>query len=264
MKRPAALVLALSGATVAAGTVLAQGTPPSVTFAPSVASGRPTGAATTPAWFVCDALNAPEVIVVGRPDASGRSVLVTYRKNAADAFSFAAYTVGAADPGAGNVYYPLTPRAGAAPAGSGPLYLRALNPGVLADPARARTPVWTEVKAGAVARSCRWEPDTVLQGFGTRRSVLVTATPRGGFTYRSYDFPLGKPARNASTPSLTITGGRREETATTWRFVFGNAGYTYTVEVARPGGPPGATLTVRRGDRPVLNEVLKGYTLATE
>jgi len=68
--------------------------------------------------------------------------------------------------------------------------------------------------------------------------------------------------QRSTVPSLKIVGGSRTMTSTQEIFTFQNAGYTYTVQVARQGRPAGASVSVRRGAALVQQEALTGYTYA--
>lgn len=254
--RRTVLLLALAGLPLGA----AQDTPPAAasrTYFQLDGTYRP-------GWFVCDGLDAPAVYAVGQPDANGRALVATFSKARPGEYSYRAYMVGRADPGAGNVVYPLTARDGRPGTGG----LRAFNPGVLAQPERALTPTFTSVTLNGAAVSCRWLLGTRLLGYSSRRSVLVTEAPGGGLTYESFDFKTAAPlvesaeAQQSTVPSLRVSGGVRRLLGEGELFTFENAGYTYTVRVARAGGAPGASLTVSRGGRVLQTERLTGYTYA--
>ncbi len=218
-----------------------------------------------PAWFVCDRTDARSVAVLGWPDARGLSRLTTYSKTRPGEYVWKSYRVGAADPGAGQIYYPLTP----AGAGSAPNNVHSFNTGMLDRPEQALTPAITGVTSSEGSGECRWTLNTRLLGFDARRSVLITQAPGGTLTYQTFDFAApGTPthpdgAQRSSTPSLTVTGGTRLLTQTQEVFVFRNNGYTYTVRVAREGQPAGASVTVSRAGKTVQQETLTGYTYAT-
>ncbi|MBB6096774.1 hypothetical protein HNR42_000186 [Deinobacterium chartae] len=220
-----------------------------------------------PVWFICDAVNAPTVAVVGQPDGARRTRITVYSKSRPGTHGYNTYTVGPADPGAGQVYYSLRLRAEDASSGD---YLHAFNPGMFDPPGAALTPTFTSVRLGGDTLACRWVANTRLMGFTTRRSVLVTETAPGVLTYETFDFGDAATAKQlqpdgvqqTSTPSLRIEGGTRRITPALEIFTFSNAGYTYQVQVARQGQPAQASLTVSYGGRALQTERLTGYTYA--
>ncbi|WP_407569406.1 hypothetical protein [Deinococcus altitudinis] len=227
----------------------------------------------TPGWFLCDSLSGPTVSVMGWPDARGLSRLTTYSKAKAGQFVYRNYRVGEADAGAGQVYYPLSASglnvAGQAlESGSNVPAIGSFNTGALDHPEQALTPNIVTLNSGETTGDCRWTLNTRLLGFDARRSFMVTETPAGQLRYQTFDFadpvrpiqPDG--VQRSSVPSLSIVGGSRTLSSTQETFVFQNAGYTYTVRVARQGRPAAASVTVSRGGQAVQTERLTGYTYA--
>lgn len=217
-----------------------------------------------PGWFICDGLDRPGISVMGWPDARGRSRLTTYSKTRPGEYEYRLYRVGGADVGAGQIHYPLLPT----PSGGAPYSVGSFNPGALEHPEQAITPNIVTLDSALTGGDCRWTLNTRLLGFSARRSVTVTADPAGTLTYQSFNFadPTRKihpdGVQRSSVASLSITGGSRMLSNTQESFVFQNAGYTYTLRVARQGQPAGATLSVSRGGKLVQTEVLTGYTYA--
>ncbi len=218
----------------------------------------------TPGWFLCDSIDAPFNAVMGWPDARGLSRLSVYSKAVAGVYSYRTYRVGRADPGAGQINYALS-TSGAVPAkGAAPYHVGAFNaqgtPGAI-------TPGVVTLGSAEASGQCRWVVNTRLMGFSSRRSVLVTET-QGQLTYQTFDNsalvrvinPDG--VQRSTVPSLSIVGGSRSMTITQEVFTFQNAGYTYTVRVARQGQPAGASVSVSRGGKVVQQETLTGYTYA--
>ena len=220
-----------------------------------------------PLFALCDALESPNIVAVTLPDAARKVQVYTYAKKATGEYSFLNYALGVADPGAGNIYYPLTPRDGKPVAKDAAYALRQVNSGVLEDPALALTPTWTSVKTRDVTSSCRFETNTRLMGFSNKRSYLVTETPQGELRYQTFDFSSAATAQKvegvsinrSSTPSLTLEGGSKQVTPNEQIFRFVNKGYTYTVRVARLGQPASARVSVTKGVKTLVNEVLTGY-----
>ncbi|WP_407541093.1 hypothetical protein Q0M94_06775 [Deinococcus radiomollis] len=221
----------------------------------------------TPGWFVCDSLSGPTVSVMGWPDARGLSRLTTYSKANAGQFVYRDYRVGGADVGAGQIHYPLSAR-GLNAIGRVPNAVGSFNTGALGQPEQALTPNIVTLDSGETTGDCRWTLNTRLLGFDARRSFMVTEMPGGQLRYQTFDF--ADPVRpvqldgvqRSSVPSLSIVGGRRTLSSTLETFTFQNAGYTYTVRVARQGQPAGASVTVSRGGQTVQTETLTGYTYA--
>ncbi len=218
------------------------------------------------AWTICDAVNQPQVIVVGQPDAAGRTEVTTFSKAAAGAYSYQAFVLGQADPGAGQVYYSLTPRTGDAKAQPGNVH--AVNPGMLDQPRQILTPPVTSVQLpGQAAAQCRWVPGLRALGFTARRSFTITQDANGRLTYQSFDDSAAPGVRvvqrggvgATTTPSQTVTGGHARSTAGATTFTFTNDGFTYTVRLGNSGD---GSLSVSRGGRTVQTERLNGYTLA--
>ncbi|ADV67962.1 hypothetical protein [Deinococcus maricopensis] len=216
-----------------------------------------------PAWALCDALDRPETLVIGTPDRTGRAEITTLSKTTPGAYRYAAWQVGRADAGAGNVYYPLKARSDA-PGGTNDA-LHFLNGGLTANPALELTPLLVGATLNGQARTCRWLPGTRFMGVTDRRSVLITQDARGRLTYQTFDFARfstqgvrsvpGDGAARTSTPSLTVPGG----TGGTGTYTFTNAGYTYRVRVS--GGH--ATLSVQQGARTVQTETFRAFTVGS-
>ena len=216
-------------------------------------------------WFVCDGLNSPTVSVLGWPAASGRSRLTTYRKDGSGNFVYHNYSVGAGDAGAGQIHYPLRLSAGASTSYS----VGSFNTGGLDHPEHALTPPILNLTSAETSTDCRWVVNTRVLGFSNRRSVMITQAPGGPLTYQTWNFGSGLSApsmpdgvQRTSAPSLSIAGGSRLISSTQESFVFQNAGYTYTVRVARIGQPGAASVTVSRGGKVLQVEPLVGYTYA--
>ena len=209
------------------------------------------------AWVLCDGIDVGQVYTVGLPDAA-RLVSVTNVAKAAPATPTSqSLTVGQPDPGAGQVFWPLT-FPGGADAGN----LHAINPGVLTSPADAFTPTFTSAKIGAVQASCRWVARTRVMGVSARRSFLITQDDNRALTYQTFDFKdaaTAKPvnpdgAQRSTTPTLQIVGGTESAAG----FSFENNGYTYQVAASSTG----ATVTVLKGGKLVQTEPLTAWTIA--
>ena len=239
---------------------------PAPDIVPPGAAGEPYAASRTyaldsgaarQAWIICDGLAAGRLYVVGLPNATRGVTVTTYDKTSTAAPSSQDLTLGQPDPGAGQVYWPLT-GTGGADAGN----LHAINPGVLTSPVDAFTPTFTSAKIGAAETSCRWVARTRVMGFSARRTFLITQADDRTLTYQTFDFKdaaKAKPvepdgAQRTSTPTLQIVGGHESAAG----FSFENNGYTYQVEA----GPAGASVTVLKGGQQVQQEAMNAWTLA--
>lgn len=220
-----------------------------------------------PIFALCDALESPNIVAVTLPDAARKAQVFTFPKNGTGSYTFQTYGLGNADPGAGNVYFALNPQGGKPMAKDAAYALRQVNPAALEDPSQALTPTWTSLKTRDLTSSCRYQTNTRLLGFSSKRTYLVTETPQGELRYQTFDFINATHAlkvetggiNRSSPPSLTLEGGSKQVTGKEQIFRFQNQGYTYTVSVARLGQNAGARVTVTKGDKTVVNEVLTGY-----
>lgn len=229
MKRLSSLLVLLLAAT-------AQSGPKSNTYLSLNAQPRA-------AWFICDAQNAPEAVVVGKPDKANKVQVTRFDKKGAGKYRFQTYSLGEADGAAGHTYYALS--LAGKEAGS----IRVTNPGVLDHPELAFTDAITALELQGQELECRWELGTRFLGMNTRRTVLVTQTPEGQLVYQSFDFnnPTDK-------PSLEIRGGK----STGNGFVFENNGYAYSLRIASSR----ATLTVQQGAKTVSSQTFTAFTVA--
>jgi hypothetical protein len=219
----------------------------------------------TPGWFICDGLDTPTVSEMGWPDSRGQSRLSVYSKAEAGVYSYRNYRVGRADPGAGQINYELTSSGVAPVKGAAPYHVGAFN---TAGMPGALTPGVVTLDSAEVSGQCRWTVNTRLLGFDKRRSLQVTETPGGQLSYQVWNYAdpvrVTRPdgVQRSSVPSLNIVGGSKVVSGSQEIFTFQNAGYTYTVRVARQGQPAGASVTVSRGGKVVQTEALTGYTYA--
>jgi hypothetical protein len=240
------------------------------TPAASPALPGPSGAPKAGAWvtiggqrkavrFLCDGLDRPQIIAVLDADAEGHSALAVYDKAKPGAPAVKSIVVGDADPGAGQIYYPLS-RDGAEIGA-----LHTFNPGALDDPAAATLPTLLSVKLGEQTTRCRWVPRARLLGFTAKRSLLVSATTTGGLAYTTFDFRNAPRAAviesgpaQTSAPSLDIETGTQDAAPGPAVMRFDNEGYGYAVRV----GADGAEVAVSLGGAPIQTEPLIGYAYA--
>jgi hypothetical protein len=188
----------------------------------------PAPVAVPPSWFLCDALNAPMVLVVSHPDASKSVTILTIDKADLHPPVAALYALGDQDPGAGSVNQTLSRD------GSEVGFVKWVNPGMLPKPEEATTPAVLTMKLDETLYSCRWLARTRLFGVAAGRTVLVTDADDGPLL-RTFDFkaPPGyrvmpDGAQRSSAPTLRIAGGTLKGDA----YVFANEGYGFTVDPA--------------------------------
>lgn len=234
----------------------------------------PSGAARSGAWvlvdgqrkaarYLCDGLDRPQVIAVLEPDAEGRSALVTFDKADPSTPVVQIVTLGEADPGAGQIHYPLLDlfKGVARQVGA----LRTFNPGMLADPSVATLPTLTEVRIGDHTTRCRWIPRARMLGFTGKHSVLVSGTEGGKLAYTTFDFRNAGQAAliesgvvQSTAPSLDIEGGTEDPSAAPAVMRFQNEGYGYAVRIGADSGD----VAVDLGGATIQTERLIGYAYA--
>lgn len=208
-----------------------------------------------PTWFVCDGIDAPVAYVATQPDAAGRIALTRIDK-ASGRRRTLAYTLGRADPGAGQVYHALI-RAGRE---VGNIHL--FNPGMAPSGVAATTPTVTGLTIGTARAECRWLGDTAFDGVTGRRGVNI-ARVNGRLVYRTFDFarpgPVVRPdgVQRMARPGLTIVGGTGLTTpAGGHEYRFAAGGWRYVVVVPGRGT---AELRLLRGGRIVQRERFVGF-----
>lgn len=204
--------------------------------------------------FLCDAVDAPEVLLLAIPATNGRADLLRLAKPDLAA-THRTLVVGDPDAGAGQVHYPLSSASGVA-AGD----VHTVNPGVFDAP--VTTAAVVEVTLDGHAASCRFEPQIRFLGATAHRTIMITGPAAGPFRYRSFDFaspvvPLPSPAGGRTKPTLSITGGHAMPIAGGRRFDFVTGNYRFRID-ARPTGP---RLTVTRNGRTLLTSAFAGYTI---
>lgn len=137
-------------------------------------------AAVAPPWFICDAIDAPVLLVFER---AGRIAHVAQDNKPDGALvQRTDYDIGDDDAAMGSVYTALLQNGVEAGA------IRQINAGMLETPAAAFTPVYSSVRLGERGVTCRWLPRTRLLGFTGRRTIVVHEDPDGDLIYTSYDF----------------------------------------------------------------------------
>ncbi len=176
--------------------------------------------AIAPPWFICDAVNAPVVLVFERDGATAR--VAQYDKPNGALVQRTEYQIGSAEGGAGSVYTTLMQNG--AEAGM----VRQINPGMLETPGAAFTAPYTSVRIGDRDMSCRWMPRTRLMGFTGRRTIVVSEDADGDLLYHSYDFATAANAQpidiaengRTTTFSLEVRNGAEQLDANGARYQF--------------------------------------------
>lgn len=204
-----------------------------------------------PALFICDGTDHPQTMVFTLPAANGDTVVTTL----ADGGSTSRLvTLGAGDPGAGQVIYPIS--------GSAKGMVHAFNPAMVDG---ATSPTVSSVTMDGQNLTCRWAPGTVLMAVTPVRTVLITATAPG-YQYQAFTHGQTTPvvqsgAAVSNVPALSLSGGTMTGDAQSQSYSFTNGDYSYTVAVGGPQGKPGGTLTIRHGADVVGVEQITAYTL---
>ena len=204
-------------------------------------------------WFVCAPLDGADQTVVGLPMANHRLWIVQPLSGEPSDV----YRLGVADPGAGQVYWPLADSSGKQVGN-----LHAFNPGVLGEGRYATTPTFTAIRISGAQWNCRWLEHTRLLAFSAKRVIEVTMD-QGGLEYRSFDYrDAGKAkkvetgsAQQSTTPSLDIKGGR----VVGGQMRFQANGYTFLVGASARD----ARIQVLRAGRTILDEPMVAWTIGT-
>lgn len=211
-----------------------------------------TGGKPRPVWFVCAPVDGADMTVVGLPD-SRRQVSIPQPLGPS---SPDVYKLGQADPGAGQVFWPLS-----TPDGKEVGNIHAFNPGALGDPKAATTPTFTSIRLSGAQWNCRWLERTRLMGFSTKRTVAVTQAPDGALEYRTFDFSdagklkrIDAGAEQTTTASLDVKGGEAIPSG----FAFRSGAYAYRITIDLPG----ARITVRKDGHVIAAEPLVAWTVS--
>jgi hypothetical protein len=214
-----------------------------------------------PPWFICDAIDAPALLVFERDGTTAR--VAQYEKPSGAIVQRTEYVIGEQEGAAGSMYTTLMQNGVEAGA------IRQINPGVLETPAAAYTTPFTSVRLGAQEISCRWMPRTRLMGFTGRRTVVVYEDADGDLLYTSYDFASAAGAQQielsdggrTTTFSLEARDGQEEVRPGGSRFTFqADAETTITVLTDNSAG----RVEVRRhGPNPAQTEDLTAYIEGT-
>jgi hypothetical protein len=208
-------------------------------------------------WFICDAIDAPVILVFERDGTSAR--VAQYDKPSGAIRQRTEYTIGAQEGAAGSVYTTLLQ--GGAEAGA----IRQINPGMLETPAAAYTTPFTSVRLGEREISCRWLPRTRLMGITGRRTIVVHEDADGDLIYTSYDFMTASQAQEVelsdgartTTFSFEAREGTEQAGRNTARYEF-RADVETDIVVTVEGGA-GRVDVRRHGPEPAQTEDLIAF-----
>lgn len=214
------------------------------------------------AWFICDAIDAPVLLVFEREGSTVR--VAQYGKPNGEIVRRTEYQLGTEEGAAGSVMTALMQND--AEAGS----IRQINAGMLETPGSAYTPVYSSVRIGERDISCRWMPRTRLMGFTGRRTIVVSEDGDGDLLYHAYDFSAAAEAQpielsengRTTTFSLEVRDGTEVLTPEGTSYDFrADAETDISVTLDRAGV---GRVTVRRhGPEPVQTEDLIAYVAGT-
>lgn len=216
--------------------------------------------AVAPPWFICDAVDAPVLLLFER---DGPKVDVAqYDKPNGALIQRTQYQLGAEEGAAGSIYTTLIQNG--AEAG----HVRQINPGMLETPGAAYTAPFTSVRLGEREISCRWLPRTRLIGFTGRRTIVVSEDGDGDLLYHAYDFATAAEAQpieiaengRTTTFSLEARDGSETMNAEGSRFVFQADAETEIIVVSGRDGR-GRVDVRRHGPTSVQSEDLIAYVL---
>jgi hypothetical protein len=214
----------------------------------------------SPPWFICDAIDAPVLLVFERDGVKVR--VAQYDKPNGALIGRTEYQLGAEEGAAGSIYTALLQNG--ADAGA----IRRVNPETLETPGAAYTPVYASVSLGEREISCRWMPRTRLIGFTGRRTIVVSEDGDGDLIYHSYDFTAAAEAQQieiaengrTTTFSLEERDGVENMDADGSRFQFQADVETEIIVVFGRDGR-GRVEVRRHGPGPVQREDLIAYVV---
>ncbi len=214
------------------------------------------------AWFICDAINAPTLLVFERDGARVR--VAQYGKPNGEIVLRTEYQLGNQEGAAGSIYTTLIQN------GVEVGNIRQINAGMLETPGAAYTEPYSSVRIGNREVSCRWMPRTRLMGFTGRRTIVVSEDGDGDLLYHAYDFASAAEAQpidvsengRTTTFSLEVRDGAEATTPDGTRYTFRADAETEINVTVDPTGV--ARVTVQRhGPEPVQTEDLIAYIVGT-
>jgi hypothetical protein len=184
-------------------------------------------------WLICDAIDAPVILVFERDSATAR--VAQYDKPNGALVQRTEYQIGAEEAAAGSVYTTLMQN------GADVGAIRQTNPGMLETPGSAYTTPLTSVRLGEREISCRWLPRTRLMGITGRRTIVVSEDGDGDLLYHSYDFAAAAEAQpieiaengRTTTFSLEVRDGVEQMDANGARYEFQSSN-TFQITIVAP------------------------------
>lgn len=214
------------------------------------------------AWFICDAIDAPVILVFERDGATAR--VAQYGKPNGEIVRRTDYQLGAEEGAVGSIYTTLMQDGVEAGA------IRRINSGVLETPGAAYTPVYSAVRIGDREISCRWLPRTRLMGFTGRRTIVVSENGDGDLLYHSYDFATAADAQpielsengRTTTFSLEVRDGAETLSPEGTRYDF-RADLETDISVMLDQTGAGHIEVRRHGPDPVQSEDLIAYVVGS-
>ena len=212
-----------------------------------------------PLMFLCDGVNGEQVRLITAPNARGLSQLLSYAKPNLGSAS-EEVRIGDEDPGAGQIMRELR-RLDGRVIGS----VHSINPGILGTPDDTTLPTLSSITVGREVTPCRWMARGRVIFIDARRTILITAEPRGVYTYRSFDHakPGAPVGSTSSVPTATVTGGRLIPSPSgTETYEFAAGQWTYRLTASADNRSPGATLTVLRSGKAISTSVALAYEMA--
>lgn len=209
-------------------------------------------------WFICDAINAPVLLVFERDGQTAR--VAQYDKPNGALIQRTQYQIGDSEGAAGSIYTALSQNG--AEAG----HVRQINSGVLETPGAAYTQVYSSVRLGEREISCRWMPRTRLMGFTGRRTIVVSEDGDGDLLYHSYDFATAANAQpidiaengRTTTFSLEVRDGTEQVDTSGARYQFQADAETQIAIIAGRDGHGRVDVT-RHSPNPAQSEDLIAY-----
>lgn len=209
-------------------------------------------------WFICDATDAPVLLVFERDGTTAR--VAQYDKPNGALIQRTEYQLGDGEGAAGSIYTTLLQNG--AEAGN----VREINTGMLETPGAAYTPLYSSVRLEEREISCRWLPRTRLMGFTGRRTIVVSEDGDGDLLYHSYDFATAANAQpieiaengRTTTFSLEVRDGTEQTDANGARYQFQADAETQIVVIAGRDGR-GRVDVIRHGPTPAQSEDLIAF-----
>jgi len=207
-------------------------------------------------WFICDAIDAPVLLVFEREGSTAR--VAQYGKPNGEIVRRTEYQISGEEDELGIT---LLMQNGVA-AGT----ISHVKSGLLETPGAAYTPFYVSVRIGDRDISCRWLPRTRLMGFTGRRTIVVSEDGDGDLLYHSYDFATAAEAQvidiaedgRTTTFSLEVRDGTEQTNGDGARYEFqADAETRILITTGRDGR--GRVEVLRAGAAPTQSEDLIAY-----